>query len=83
MIIPVRRSGGETGSIFTLNELGMAVWGLIEPHRSSKEIAELIAQDFDVTYDQALADVEAFLSVLNEKDLIEPYLGLRPGDEHA
>ncbi len=71
MLVPVRSGEGEEDSIFTLNDVGAAIWQLVEPGRDAAEIGRLIAQEFDVSVDKATEDVAAFLELLVSKGLVE------------
>lgn len=71
VLVPVRGGEGDQDSIYTLNDVGAAIWQLIEPERDAAEIGRLIAQEFDVSVDKATEDVTAFLALLAEKGLIE------------
>ena len=54
-----------------LNEVGTAVWGAIDGTRSEDDIAALIAGQFEVTQDQAVRDVAAFVDELVSAGLVE------------
>ena len=70
VVVPLRRQSTTLTSIFTLNEVGSAVWELLAPALSASEIARAVAERFEVTEDQALADVLQFLAELEAKGLI-------------
>lgn len=70
VLVPVHGGGGED-SIYTLNDVGAAIWQLIEPHRDAAEIGRLLAEEFDVSVEKATEDVAAFLALLADKGLIE------------
>lgn len=53
-----------------LNEVGSRVWELLED-RSLGEIADRVVQEFDVTREQALDDVRAFIASLADLDAVE------------
>lgn len=71
VLVPVRSSEGDQDSIYTLNDVGAAIWQLIEPTRDAAEIGRLIAEEFDVSVEKAAEDVRAFLTLLADKGLIE------------
>ena len=48
--------------MLTLNETGVELWRLLETGEATREsLATYLTEDYDVSYDQALADVDAFL----------------------
>ena len=72
VLVPIRGGVGDLHSIFTMNEVGTAIWGLLGPERTTGEIARLVCDEFEVTPEQAALDVEKFVTTLCEKGLIEP-----------
>jgi hypothetical protein len=72
VLVPIRGGVGDLHSIFTMNEVGAAIWGLIGPERTTAEIARLVCDDFEVTLEQAAQDVAKFVKTLSDKGLIEP-----------
>lgn len=57
--------------IMSLNETGVFLWNLMEKQVSKQELIDAMCMEYEVTPDVASADVEAFLSQLREKGLIE------------
>jgi hypothetical protein len=72
VLVPIRGGVGDLHSIFTMNEVGAAIWGLIGPERTTAEITRLVSDEFEVTPERAALDVEKFITTLREKGLIEP-----------
>ncbi len=72
VLVPIKGGVGDLHSIFTMNEVGTVIWGLIGPDCTTPEIARRVCDRFDVTPEQASRDVAAFISTLCEKGLIEP-----------
>ncbi len=70
VLMPLRDGGAGQDFIYTLNDVGAAIWQLIEPGRDADEIGRLIAQEFDVSVERATEDVGAFLDLLVAKGLI-------------
>lgn len=70
VLVPVRGGPGEEGAIYAFNEVGAAIWRLIDPSRDAAEIGRLIAGEFDVSVEKATEDVCAFLALLATKDLL-------------
>lgn len=53
-----------------LNPTGSRIWELADGTRTVDEIAAVLAQEFDVTPEQARASVQEFVAVLAEKRLL-------------
>jgi len=70
ILVPVRETVVGLESIFTLNEVGGAIWNLLDG-RSLDDIASTIAGDFEVTAEAAQSDVAEFLRDLESNGLIE------------
>jgi hypothetical protein len=58
------------GEVKVLNEVGSRVYALIDGKRTIGELVRQIADEFEVTPDQAAADVNEFLSVLEAEGLV-------------
>lgn len=59
------------GRLLVLNDLGAALWYLIDGARTVGEIIELVAEHVTVDDARLSADVTAFLGTLQDKHLIE------------
>jgi len=59
------------GEVKVLNEVGAEIWTLADGSRSVREIAEAVAERYDVSPAQAEIDTIEFLCKLREKALIE------------
>ena len=57
--------------IMSLNETGVFLWKLMENQVSKQELIDALCKEYEVTPDVASADVEAFLTQLSTKGLIE------------
>ncbi len=58
------------GQYKILNGAGTRVWDLIDGKRSAGDIARVIAEEYDTTYEVALSDVEEFLGALESNDML-------------
>ncbi len=61
----------DTGEVQILNEVGTRVWELIDGNHSVRQIAEIIADEFEVTPEDALADTQTFVEKLQKAGAIE------------
>jgi len=70
IIVPIKSNVGDLNSIFTLNEIGTMIWGLIDGKRSVSEIAEAICKTYEVKPEDAEKDILEFLDALKESGLL-------------
>ena len=71
ILVPLASRGADIDSIFNLNSTGTFIWEKIDGRKSGAQIAELVAAEFQVDRDQAIADCAGFLSQLLEVKAIE------------
>lgn len=60
----------ETGTYFTMNEVGMRIWQLIEEGKTVREILNALLQEYDVGEEQLHQDLLNVVSQLQERGLI-------------
>jgi len=70
IIVPVRSNVGDLDSIYTLNETGTLIWGLIDGHTSISQIIEGLCSAYGVIPEEAEKDTLDFLNSLEEAELI-------------
>jgi len=61
----------QRGEYYGLNDVGARIWQFIENPCLVEDLVKLLMRDFDVEYDQCLADTLEFLNALYVKGLIE------------
>ena len=71
IIVPIRRGVGDMNSVYTLNPVGTVLWHLMAKGHSVPEMVERICNEFEVGAEQALGDVETFVSSLLQENLIQ------------
>lgn len=64
LLVPIVNNVGDLSSIYTLNETGTRIWGLLDGKRSVREITQLITDEYDVSEDVAIDDVGGFINEL-------------------
>ena len=72
ILVPVRSTGGPIGSVFTLNEVGAAVWDLLDGSRTIQALRDLIVERFDVDSAVAETDVREFIVKLEKVRAVLP-----------
>jgi hypothetical protein len=70
LVVPVRGGVGDLDSIFSFNPLGSELWSLLQTRTSLEEMAEWVERSYEVTFEQALADIQAFMDELRQAGLV-------------
>jgi len=70
ILVPIRQKAGELNSIFTLNEVASRIWELFDGEKKLEEIRDKIVDEFDVSMDEAEADLLELLKQLEEVDAV-------------
>ncbi len=65
----------EDSTLHELNSTGAFIWQEMEARLSRQEIADRLVSQFEVTAEQALADVDEFVAVLVSKGLLKKESG--------
>ncbi len=72
LLVPVRSGAAQMDFIFTANEIGSAIFRLLDGVRDGRAIARRLSEEFEVDEDRARADVVEFLRTLCEAGLARP-----------
>jgi Coenzyme PQQ synthesis protein D (PqqD) len=70
IVVPICRGVGDLDSVYTFNQVGRSLWRLLENGRSVEELANWVATHYEVDAKQAVADVQSYLSELQEIGLV-------------
>lgn len=70
LLVPLIDGETQFNSIITMNETGAFIWKRLEDNLSYNQIAEEMTREYNVTYKQAVADVQEYINYLKEKDII-------------
>lgn len=60
----------EIGKVRVLNEIGATIWQLIDGKKNVEGIAELLANEYEVSLEQVRSDLTTFISDLTERGLL-------------
>lgn len=71
ILVPIRQHVADLESIYVLNEVGGRIWELVDGKRPIKEIRDIIVKEFEVSSEQAEADLREFLEQLQNIGGIE------------
>lgn len=75
IVVPIRRGVADMDYIYTFNESGTLLWGMVENNRRVAEMNESLRTEYGLSEEQAIADVEAFITELVEAGLLERVAG--------
>jgi hypothetical protein len=70
IIVPVHGHVGDLDSIYTLNEVGSSVWGLLDGETSVSQIIDTISGEYEVTRAETEADIIELIGSMEEACLI-------------
>lgn len=59
------------GEYFTLNASGTTLWQALVDGATMTDLVEALTAEFHIERDRAVADVDAFVAALMERDLLE------------
>jgi hypothetical protein len=70
IVVPVCNHVGDLDSIYVLDEVGTAIWSLLDGDNSVGHIVRSLCKEYDVGEQEATQDAIDFLTVLESSDLI-------------
>ena len=71
LLVPVGKSVYDSNGLFVLNETGNFLWDLLESCADASELVSKVLDEYEVSYEEALKDVEDFLGKLRELGIID------------
>lgn len=66
ILVPIRRRTADLESIYTLNDTGARIWELLDGTRTLAQIRDVLIEEYEVTPEEAEADVLEFVADLEE-----------------
>ena len=70
ILVPIRGNLADMEKIFSLEQVGEFIWQQLDGEQPLSEICDRVVDRFDVERDVAEADLQAFISELQEAGLI-------------
>jgi coenzyme PQQ synthesis protein D (PqqD) len=70
IVVPICRGVGDLDSVYTFNQVGRSLWRLLESGHSVEELANWVTTHYEVDAKRAVADVQSYLSELQEIGLV-------------
>ena len=71
VVLSVAVENVDFNGMLTLNETGLMLWKLLEKGSSREALAQALTEEYDVTYAQALSDVDEYLGKLERAGCLE------------
>src|SRR5713101_7014396 len=70
LVVPIRGKVGDLASIYSFNEAGSVLWAALEQPRSLENLASALCQSFEVEWDDARHDADAFVREMQAAGLL-------------
>ena len=71
IVLPVAEKTVNFNGMLTLNETGIMLWKLLEKGSTREALAQALTDEYDVTYAEALADVDEYIGKLERAGCLE------------
>lgn len=72
ILVPIRSHVAELESVFLTNDVGRAIWEMLETPQAVDRLVERVVESFEVSETDARRDVGEFVAALLEARLVEP-----------
>ncbi len=70
ILVPIENTSLALKGLITLNETAELLWDALPAAKDAGELADALCAEYEVTREQALADVEEFLATLRKYSII-------------
>ena len=70
VLVPINESTSSFNGLITINELGKFIWENLEKVETEEELLQLILNEYEVDEDTAKKDLDEFLQVLKDIDIV-------------
>ena len=70
ILVPVGKTVLDSNGLFVMNELAAFIWDLLPDADSEATICEAVLAEYDVSAQEAAADIAEFLNKLREMEII-------------
>ncbi|MDU1201581.1 MAG: PqqD family protein [Clostridiales bacterium] len=70
VLVPIGESATRFNGLITINELGKFIWENIEKVENEEKLLQLILNEYEVNEDTAKKDLDEFLQVLKDMDIV-------------
>ena len=70
ILVPVGKTVLDSNGLFVMNELAAFIWDLLPEAESEDAICEAVLAEYEVSAEEAAADIAEFLNKLREMEII-------------
>ena len=70
ILVPVGKTVFDSNGLFALNELGAFIWEILPRVETEEEICEAVLAEYDVSRQEAAADIAEFMDKLRKLEII-------------
>ncbi len=70
ILVPIKNNVGDMGSLYNLNEVGAYVWEHLDGEKTLFEIKNRVADEFEVSLEDAECDLMEFVDKLEEIEAV-------------
>ena len=70
ILVPVGKTVYDSNGLFVMNELGAFIWDLLPGVETEAQICEAVLREYEVSAEEASADVAEFLEKLRQLNII-------------
>ena len=71
IVVPVGNASKVFNGMITLNDSGAFLWSALQKDTTIDEVVAKLTGEYEVSTEQATADVQKFVAMLRENDLID------------
>ncbi|WP_178667989.1 PqqD family protein [uncultured Eubacterium sp.] len=71
IVVPVGNASKIFNGMITLNDSGAFLWSALQKDTTIDEVVAKLTGEYEVSTEQATADVQKFVAMLRENDLID------------
>ena len=71
LAVPISNEAGDDANIVILNPVSQIIWGKLENGATFNEILDVVTTEFDVSKENATADIKEFLEGLEQSNLLK------------
>jgi len=70
ILVPVGKTVYDSNGLFVLNELGTFIWDILPQAENDAEICRAVLAEYDVSAEEAAADIAEFIARLKELGIL-------------
>lgn len=70
IIVPVGKAALEFNGMITVNETGAFLWNQLTKGTTKEELVHAMLEEYEVSEDEARIDIEEFLQLLQENNIL-------------